>query len=96
MTTIGDTVTVDGERGTSPVPLPLSLSAALAACQAVLAATEAASLDAAGLLAALTAGGASSPLALALLALVPELPTAPTAGAVTLWSDAGVPVVSQG
>ena len=28
---IGDTVTVDGERGTSPVPLPLSLAAALAA-----------------------------------------------------------------
>ena len=31
---LGDTVTVDGERGASPVPLPLSLSAALAAAQA--------------------------------------------------------------
>ena len=41
MTTIGDTVTVDGERGTSPVPLPLSLSAVLAACEAAQAAVEA-------------------------------------------------------
>ncbi len=48
------------------------------------------------LAALLTAGGASSPLALALAALVPELPTAPTSGASTLWSDGGVPVVSQG
>ena len=31
---IGDTVRVDGERGTSPVPLPLSLSAAIAAVEA--------------------------------------------------------------
>jgi hypothetical protein len=35
----GDTVTVDGERGTSPVPLPLSLSAAIAAAQASVAAS---------------------------------------------------------
>ena len=36
---IGDTVTVDGECGTSPVPLPLSLSAAIAACQSAVAAS---------------------------------------------------------
>ena len=30
---IGDTVTVDGERSTSPTPIPLSLSAAIAAAQ---------------------------------------------------------------
>ena len=36
---IGDTVTVDGERGTSPVPLPLSLSAAIAAAQGAVAAS---------------------------------------------------------
>ena len=41
MTTIGDTVTVDGERGSAPVPLPLSLSAVLAACEATLAAQAA-------------------------------------------------------
>jgi hypothetical protein len=94
---LGDTVFVEGERGTSPVPLPLSLSAAVAACQTAEGAISAIAPGAlAGLVGLLTAGGASSPLALALLALVPELPTAPTAGAVTLWSDAGIPVVSQG
>jgi hypothetical protein len=36
---LGDTVTVDGERGTLPVPLPLSLSAAIAAAQASVAAS---------------------------------------------------------
>jgi hypothetical protein len=99
---LGDTVEVEGERGSSPVPLPLSLSAVLAACQAsqasssASAASVAAALAPSALAALLTAGGASSPLALALLALVPELPTAPTAGVTTLWNDAGIPVVSQG
>ena len=36
---LGDTVEVEGERGTSPVPLPLSPSAVLAACQAAAALT---------------------------------------------------------
>ena len=99
---LGDTVAVEGERGTSPVPLPLSLSAAVAACQAsasasaASAASVAAALAPAALAALLTAGGTASPLARALLALVPELPTAPAAGVTTLWSDGGVPVVSQG
>ncbi len=51
---------------------------------------------AAQLAALLSAGGASSPLGIALAALLPSLPPAPTSGVTTLWSDAGVPVVSQG
>jgi hypothetical protein len=110
---LGDTVAVEGERGATPVPLPLSLSAAVAACQAAQAASaaSAASVTPAGLAAALAslssaqlsalaaamvAAAPASALSSALGAMIQALPTAPTSGVTTLWSDGGTPVFSQG
>jgi hypothetical protein len=69
---------------------------ALSAAEAFTTSAIAAALTPSAILALLTAGGASSPLALALAALIPQLPTAPSLGVATLWSDGGVPAVSEG
>ena len=48
------------------------------------------------LAAAVVAAAPSSAFALAMRGAILSLPTAPTSGVTTLWSDGGVPVVSQG
>jgi hypothetical protein len=102
---IGDTVTVDGETVASPVPLPLALSAALAATKSAQAsaALQANNASASAKAAAAAAAAANSAvsealapgsLAVALVALLQSLPTAPISANPSLWSNNGIPTYS--
>jgi hypothetical protein len=71
-------------------------AAAQGNAEAFATAAIAASTMPAAILSLLTGGGASSPLALALAALIAELPNAPISGVTTLWSNGGALTVSEG
>jgi hypothetical protein len=98
---LGDTVTVDGESSADPVPLSLSLAAAIAAAQSAQTAASASAANAAG--SATTAAGSATAAAAsaataaqiptnfgaAFLAWFNTLPTSLPASTGLFWNDGG-------
>jgi hypothetical protein len=98
---LGDTVAVDGEVASDPVPLPASITAAIAATQSAQTAASASAADAAG--SATTAAGSATAAAAsaamaaqvptnfgaAFLAWFDTLPTSLPASTGSFWNDGG-------